>query len=331
MDSVRSAFPGLEENWTGQENQENQKNQKNQGDGTGMPRQLMPETAALDAAAAEEVEKLAVEALEELEGQLALLEGKILRNQADLKKKEQLEQSIPQKETLIRKLLDEIKNTELSLTRRMTEKYARTKRINALTEQLGGKTKEDIQETIRSSQSRKAALEEAYKAAEQSHTECRTRNERTAAAIETLKQQLAAAGEAALIGEEEVLARKETWQQEKKDLNASRDQRCAALSRNREILRKVRIQREDIAAVEKRYVWTRALADTANGSLTGKQKIELETYVQMTYFDRIIRRANLRLLTMSSGQYELKRERDSENLKGKMGLGLSVIDHYNAI
>lgn len=333
MDSVRSAFPGLEENRTGQENQENQKNQKNQknqGDGTGMPRQLMPETAALDAAAAEEVEKLAVEALEELEGQLALLEGKILRNQADLKKKEQLEQSIPQKETLIRKLLDEIKNTELSLTRRMTEKDARTKRINALTEQLGGKTKEDIQETIRSSQSRKAALEEAYKAAEQSHTECRTRNERTAAAIETLKQQLAAAGEAALIGEEEVLARKETWQQEKKDLNASRDQRCAALSRNREILRKVRIQREDIAAVEKRYVWTRALADTANGSLTGKQKIELETYVQMTYFDRIIRRANLRLLTMSSGQYELKRERDSENLKGKMGLGLSVIDHYNA-
>lgn len=33
---------------------------------------------------------------------------------------------------------------------------------------------------------------------------------------------------------------------------------------------------------------------------------------------------------MSSGQYELKRAEDPGNLKGKAGLELSVIDHYNA-
>ena len=273
---------------------------------------------------------LAAKALEKLQAQLTSLEEEIRRNQADLRKKEQLEQSIPQRETSIRKLSDEIKNSELALARQMTEKEARTERIQALTEQLAGKTREDIQETIRNMQNRKTALEEAYKTAEQSFTECRTQNERTAAAIETLKRQLANAGEAAQVSEEEVLARKESSQLEKKELNAGRDQKYTALSRNREILRKVRIQRENIAAVEKRYIWMRTLADTANGSLAGKQKIELETYVQMTYFDRIIRRANLRLLTMSSGQYELKRERDSDNLKGKMGLELSVVDHYNA-
>ena len=74
----------------------------------------------------------------------------------------------------------------------------------------------------------------------------------------------------------------------------------------------------------------RALADTANGNLNGKRKIELETYIQMTYFDRIIRRANLRLLTMSSGQYELKRQQEGDNRREKAGLELAVIDHYNA-
>lgn len=49
----------------------------------------------------------------------------------------------------------------------------------------------------------------------------------------------------------------------------------------------------------------------------------------MAYFDRILRRANIRLMTMSSGQYELKRSEISGNKKDKSGLELNVIDHYN--
>ena len=80
---------------------------------------------------------------------------------------------------------------------------------------------------------------------------------------------------------------------------------------------------------EKEYMWMKNLSDTANGTLNGKRKVELETYIQMTYFDRILRRANLRLMTMSSGQYELKRQEEGENKKEKAGLELNVIDHYN--
>ena len=40
--------------------------------------------------------------------------------------------------------------------------------------------------------------------------------------------------------------------------------------------------------VEEEYKWVNALADTACGNVSGKQKIELETYVQMAYFDRIL-------------------------------------------
>ena len=55
----------------------------------------------------------------------------------------------------------------------------------------------------------------------------------------------------------------------------------------------------------------------------------METYIQMTFFDRILQRANLRLLVMSGGQYELKRRREAENNRSQSGLELDVIDHYN--
>ena len=69
--------------------------------------------------------------------------------------------------------------------------------------------------------------------------------------------------------------------------------------------------------------------ETANGDLSQKPRIKFETYIQMAYFDRIIRRANLRLLAMSSGQYELERTREAEDLRSGAGLELCVVDHYN--
>ena len=63
--------------------------------------------------------------------------------------------------------------------------------------------------------------------------------------------------------------------------------------------------------------------------LSGREKIMLETYVQMTYFDRIIRRANLRLMKMTNGQYDLVRRKTADNQRSQSGLELDVIDHYN--
>ena len=80
---------------------------------------------------------------------------------------------------------------------------------------------------------------------------------------------------------------------------------------------------------EKRYGYVSSLADTANGKLSGKEKIMLETYIQTTYFDRIIARANLRFMKMSDAQYELKRLEEASNNRSQSGLDLGVIDHYN--
>lgn len=88
--------------------------------------------------------------------------------------------------------------------------------------------------------------------------------------------------------------------------------------------------RKQMEEKEKQWQLIKALSDTANGSIQGKDRIMFETYVQMTYFDRIIQRANVRFMTMSNGQYELVRSSSAANLKSQSGLELDVKDHYNA-
>jgi exonuclease SbcC len=103
----------------------------------------------------------------------------------------------------------------------------------------------------------------------------------------------------------------------------------ARLVTNETALGNMQERAADLEQMEQRYTWMRTLSNTVNGNLTGKEKIALETYIQMTFFDRILQRANLRLLVMSGGQYELKRRREAENNRSQSGLELDVIDHYN--
>ncbi len=98
---------------------------------------------------------------------------------------------------------------------------------------------------------------------------------------------------------------------------------------NTQVLAHIRAKVGDLDALEKRYTWLKALSNTANGNISGKEKVMLETYIQMTYFDRIIARANTRFMVMSGGQYELKRRKEAENNRSQSGLDLDVIDHYN--
>lgn len=98
---------------------------------------------------------------------------------------------------------------------------------------------------------------------------------------------------------------------------------------NSSILSELRKGSEGLSKTEEKYKAVKALSDTANGNLNGKEKVMLETYIQMTYFDRILARANTRFMVMSGGQYELKRREIAEDKQKKSGLDLDVIDHYN--
>jgi exonuclease SbcC len=97
---------------------------------------------------------------------------------------------------------------------------------------------------------------------------------------------------------------------------------------NSDVIRNVTLTIKELANIEKEYQMKKSLSDTANGQLSKKEHISLETYVQTAYFDRIIQRANTRLMIMSGGQYELCR-RTSFSGSAQTGLELDVVDHYN--
>ncbi|MDD6069350.1 MAG: SMC family ATPase [Clostridiales bacterium] len=84
-----------------------------------------------------------------------------------------------------------------------------------------------------------------------------------------------------------------------------------------------------LSETEEKYKSIQNLSDTMNGNLKGKDKVMLETYIQMTYFDRILNRANIRLLKMTDGQYELRRKKEASNQRSQSGLELDVKDYYN--
>ena len=272
----------------------------------------------------------AIRIAQQLEDQLDALSEELEQNREKLLKKELLEQKIPETEQNMKAVVHDIQKAEVFLTKLSEKKAAGIKGIDSLQEQLGAESREAVGQRIQSLIEHKQALEKAFQTAKEQYEACRDRCGRLSATVETLRKQLEAAGDMVDMQEEDVLARREKWQQDKRERNGQRDQKKTAVSTNRGIFEKVTAKQENILAVEKRYIWMKALSDTANGTLSGKQKVELETYIQMTYFDRILRRANLRLMTMSGGQYELKRETDSENRREKAGLELCVIDHYNA-
>ncbi len=149
------------------------------------------------------------------------------------------------------------------------------------------------------------------------------------AAVEALTaQQTAAQKEPPARSAEELTAQQTELTAARETLRSREKQLSAQLLPNRKTAAQYRAAAEARQALESRWQWVSALAATAGGTLTSKQKIRLEAYIQMNYLDRILRYANTRLMQMTAGQYELERI-GAENQRSQSGLDLGVIDHYN--
>ena len=123
--------------------------------------------------------------------------------------------------------------------------------------------------------------------------------------------------------------RRDRLEAEKTQLDTGAKKTFSRLNTNREIRERISDKLRKAASVEKEWASVKKLSDTANGKLSGKERIMLETYVQMMYFDRVLARANTRLLSMTDGQYEFIRRKESSDGRKQSGLELDVTDHYN--
>ena len=243
-----------------------------------------------------------------------------------LEQRKLLEMQIGKTQTELTTITDQINQNQQQTAAEKSRYEQLQKQRENMEKELGERTKEEILSQIQLKTEEQKKLEIHYKTVTEAREVLEKRMTELDSVIASLTEQLK---ESISISVEELNAQKENFAQQKKSLSENRDEIHARLEINSDMYEKIRRQQTELLKTETRWKWMKSLSDTANGTITGKARIMLETYIQMQYFDRILGRANIRLMTMSSGQYELVRRKENKSRVGKTGLELDVVDHYN--
>ncbi|MBQ9718510.1 MAG: SMC family ATPase [Clostridia bacterium] len=199
-------------------------------------------------------------------------------------------------------------------------------RITVLTGRLPYETLAELQEEAAGLTGHAAELETSADAAVKQHTQAAARVKSCQAACDTLTGQLADSNAGAY---EEFREACERCDVKLSETNGKLVRLTSLLEKNRAAAVMLTQTSEKLAESEKRSGLYGRISDTANGNIKGKDKIMLETFWQMRLFERIIRLANIRLMKMTDGRYELMRKTGAENLRTKSGLELDIRDHWN--
>lgn len=254
------------------------------------------------------------------------IEKEIQKESQKLQRREYLQKIIPARE----KAIEEEKRKSLQLKeesgKRLGENETLKERLIILKEKLLYESKEKAQEVIQQLMDNIGRRQMQLEKKEREWNGCKEQLiSLTSAKKEILKR---------LEGRENIQLELELQQQRYLEEEQGRIEKeekrvHSAIRANKEALHHILQKSEALQKLEKKYSWVKNLSNTANGTLAGKEKIMLETYIQMNYFDRIIARANVRLMIMTEGQYDLIRSKEALTKQGQSGLDLNVIDHYN--
>lgn len=275
--------------------------------------------------------------LEEMKHQLANLQkqGQTTEKQLQqekglasekVKQKDMWNRLLPEQEKALEKVTEELQQIRERQAAVESKQKAAGEEIQRLTEVLPYPGQKEAQEKhielVQKQNVMKRQLEQAEKTVQTAEVEIAG----TEGRLKELRQQL----EEAVEVDTEALRQKQAEIETEKAACEERGKELHhRIQNNQSVLKNLQNRSKELVEKEKQYTMVRSLAVTALGNIPGKEKIMLETYVQMTYFDRIIARANTRLMVMTGGQYEMKRRRGSSNLRSQSGLELDVIDHYN--
>ena len=281
---------------------------------------LIPGISLADGAkAAEEQENLLAVQIEGLNVQIVALTKKMAR-------REELDVLLPKKELLLRAAEETItvKTAEIaSLTAKAESSEAQ---IHALRNKLAFPDKAAAEAEISALRAESDKLRQNLQTVETAHNQCKENLAGVRGTIEQLHKQLEGGVD---IDTVQLRTKKDEYAAQKTVVMAKQKIVHTRISANETALQGVSAKAAEVERLDKKYVWMKALSDTANGSVSGKDRVMLETYIQTTYFERILARANIRLQKMSGGQYDLKRREEADNKKSQSGLELDIIDHIN--
>lgn len=269
----------------------------------------------------------------EISSQILLLEQEIKNITEQLssvkeecRRKAELTEKIPAEEEKISELNDAVTSARQDAAAADSEMRPLISRFDDIARSLTFKTRSEAETKIKELLSETERIEKEEQTARKAFEDCRVKVENSRSAAETLKKQLSGTKESR---SENIKHEIGQLTERMKTLSKQRDDIVTRLNSNTKLGKQLEKLISDLSRLDEDLTAVSAVSDTINGSMTGKYKISLETYIQMTYFDRIIDRANVRFMVMSNGQYELVRRRENDSMRGQSGLELDVIDHYN--
>lgn len=231
----------------------------------------------------------------------------------------------------VEQLKDNINKSKNELAILSTQNENMQKQISQLEKELGNKDIMQAKKLINDMKLKKVQLDKAYEAAKKQYDEYTINIKTLKNRISDLQKQISHTDKQKTPDIDIPMYEKqlEDMKKERLKLREKKNIVDIRIANNEKVYKSIERVNEKSEKSEKHYSWLRTLSDTVNGSLSGKSRIKLETYVQMSFFDRIIMRANTRFMRLTDGQYELKRSDSKDNYKNQTGLELDIIDHYN--
>lgn len=178
--------------------------------------------------------------------------------------------------------------------------------------EVAGSTKGLAEKLVQEQAALKGSLQELKKASEEAEKEFLSQKEKARQQADTDLT-------------EELLERKNALTEKITALDAERMESIKAASVKQGALKELeKLYRQRMEILEKLEP-VDSLLSTASGRLTGKTKLDFETYVQRQYLERVLYEANQRFIEMSGGQFALMmKEVEQAGQKSNEGLDLLV-------
>ena len=262
----------------------------------------------------------------EAEQEGAEMEASLEELQKLVSRREEVLQLIPKYEDALTKVKDQLNQMAQKRIQAEADCKNLEEQITTISETLTYASKEEGVHEIEKLDRQKKQMEADYLLAKTEFEHIQKRVAESEAKCKALKQQL--------LQEEQLdhtmlMEEKNAITAQREELQKQVDEMAIRLSANKRAVEAIQRQFLEAIRIEKQWSWVKALSNTANGTVSGKEKVMLETYIQMNYLDRILAKANVHLMMMTGGQYELMRNTRADNLSSQSGLELSALDHYN--
>lgn len=279
----------------------------------------------------EEIEKslaLVGQQMDVLEKSEKELQKKLEVAKEAVAEKQKLEADIPELEQMQKKLQEEEQERKDQLLVSERDKANAEEQAAKVRGKLEFPEKAEAEQKIKELDKQKKEIDKNLNAAQKAFQDCSQSVEAAKTKKKTLEKQIAGNKETDM---EELGQARQEVSGAKKELQKQMEEIRIRYENNLKIRNAIDKQSAKLLELERNWTQVREISDTVNGKIKGgsKEKIKFETYIQTNYFDRIIARANTRFMVMSGGQYELKRQTDTDDRKSQSGLELNVIDHYN--